>query len=356
MRKIIAFIAVNFSLMKYYIQNTSSISPQPTFETDEFLSQTTESAENLESLPAIETNYKDYVTDAGLRRRMSRIVKMGVAAALNCLKNSSVENPDAIITATGLGCLTDTEKFLNAIVANDEQLLNPTSFIQSTFNTIGAQIALILKNHNYNFTYVHRGFSFETAMLDAMMQLADNEAQNVLVGAVDEITPISFQVMKRMGFWRNGAKMGEGAQFFMLSSIPSEKDYAVLKAISTFLLPENELSAETEIGLFLEKNGTTLQKIDLVLYGNCGDPKQDVPFEILKQGIFNGIPSATFKQLCGEYQTASSFGLWCAANILHKQEIPSTLHPQGKPKKIEKILMYNVYRNTNHSLFLLERK
>ncbi len=245
--------------MKYYIQSISSISPQPTFETDEFLSQTADSAENL---PAIEPNYKDYVTDAGMRRRMSRIVKMGVAAALNCLKSSSVENPDAIITATGLGCLTDTEKFLNTLWANDEQLLNPTSFIQSTFNTIGAQIALILKNHNYNFTYVHRGFSFETALLDAMMQLADGEAENVLVGAVDEITPTSFQVMKRMGFWRNGAKMGEGAQFFMLSSIPSEKDYAVLKAVSTFLLPESKQSIEAEIALFLEKNNITPQEID----------------------------------------------------------------------------------------------
>ncbi len=339
--------------MKYYIQSISSISPQPTFETDEFLSQTADSAENL---PAIEPNYKDYVTDAGMRRRMSRIVKMGVAAALNCLKSSSVENPDAIITATGLGCLTDTEKFLNTLWANDEQLLNPTSFIQSTFNTIGAQIALILKNHNYNFTYVHRGFSFETALLDAMMQLADGEAENVLVGAVDEITPTSFQVMKRMGFWRNGAKMGEGAQFFMLSSIPSEKDYAVLKAVSTFLLPESKQSIEAEIALFLEKNNITPQEIDLILLGNSGDPKQDLPLEIVKQEIFEGTPSATFKQLCGEYQTASSFGLWCAANILKKQEIPSVLCPQGKPEKIEKILMYNVYRNTNHSLFLLERE
>ncbi|MDR1730294.1 MAG: beta-ketoacyl synthase chain length factor [Prevotellaceae bacterium] len=342
--------------MKHYIQSISSISPQHTFETDEFLSQVTDYAENPEYLPAIEPNYKDYVTDAGMRRRMSRIVKMGVAAALDCLKNSPVKNPDAIITATGLGCLTDTEKFLHTLAANDEQLLNPTSFIQSTFNTIGAQIALILKNHNYNFTYVHRGFSFESAILDAMMQLDEGEAQNVLAGAVDEITPTSFRVMKRMGFWRNGAKMGEGAQFFMLSSAPSEKDFAVLKAVSAFLLPENQPYAKTEIRLFLEKNNTMPQEIDLILLGNSGDAKQDAPFEILKQGFFGKTPSATFKQLCGEYQTASSFGLWCAANILKRQEIPSALLPNGKPEKMEKILIYNVYRNTNHSLFLLEKK
>lgn len=338
----------------YYIQNISSISPQHTFETDNFLSSPVGS-ENPEYLSAIEPDYKNYITDAGLRRRMSRVVKMGVAAALDCVKNSSVENPDAIITATGLGCLVDTEKFLNAVVANNEQLLNPTAFIQSTFNTIGAQIALILKNHNYNFTYVHRGFSFESAVLDAVMQLKDEEAQSVLVGAVDEITPTSFQVMKRMGFWSDGANMGEGAQFFMLSSHSSGKDYAKLKAVSTFLLPEKEKNAENQIKTFLEKNETTIKDIDLILLGNSGDPKQDALLTVAEQGLFKGIPSATFKHLCGEYQTASSFGLWCAANILKKQELPLALNPKGTPSNMKKILIYNIYRNTNHSLFLLEK-
>ena len=342
--------------MEYYIQNVTSISPQPTFETDDFLSQPVSVESDTESLPAIEPNYKDYITDAGLRRRMSRIVKMGVAAAMNCVKNAAIENPDAIITATGLGCLTDTGKFLNTMVVNNEQLLNPTSFIQSTFNTIGAQIALILKNHNYNFTYVHRGFSFESAVLDAIMQLEDGEANSVLVGSVDEITPTSFQLMKRMGFWRHGAKMGEGAQFFILSAIPSPNDYALLKAVSTFLLPKKNGQAETTITDFLTKNKIDKQDIDLILFGKSGDFSQDLPFTLLEQGLFNHIPSATFKHLCGEYQTASSFGLWCAANILKRQAIPAALNPTGKPEKIERILVYNVYRNTNHSLFLLNKK
>ena len=52
--------------------------------------------------------------------------------------------PDAIITGTGLGCLEDTEKFLTAMVTNKEEFLTPTSFIQSTHNTVSAQIALLL--------------------------------------------------------------------------------------------------------------------------------------------------------------------------------------------------------------------
>ena len=73
--------------------------------------------------------------------------------------------PEAIITATSLGCLADTEKFLSSMVNNEPSMLNPTPFIQSTFNTIGGQLALITGNKGANITYVHRGFSFERCFI-----------------------------------------------------------------------------------------------------------------------------------------------------------------------------------------------
>lgn len=36
-------------------------------------------------------------------------------------------------------------------------------------------------------TYVHRGLSFESALLDGMMRIWEGD-ENVLVGAIDEIT------------------------------------------------------------------------------------------------------------------------------------------------------------------------
>ena len=58
---------------------------------------------------AQEPDYKQMITNANLRRRMSRMIKMGVACGLECLKDISPEKVDAIITATGLGCLADTD-------------------------------------------------------------------------------------------------------------------------------------------------------------------------------------------------------------------------------------------------------
>lgn len=84
-----------------------------------------------------EPDYKTLIPDATLRRRMSRIVRMGVATGMQCLNKFPNAPVDAILTATGYGCLGDTEKFMNTLLDNHEQMLTPTAFIQSTFNTIG---------------------------------------------------------------------------------------------------------------------------------------------------------------------------------------------------------------------------
>lgn len=164
----------------------------------------------------LKTDIKALIPDPMVRRRMSRIVKRGVSVGMECLLTAGADTIDAIITATGFGCLDDSEKFLRNIIENDEQLLNPTPFIQSTFNTVGGQIGLLCKNHCYNMTYTHRGRSFESALLDAVLLLDAGEAHNVLLGAFDETTPTQHKIMERMGLWRR-AQAGEGAYFFVVS-------------------------------------------------------------------------------------------------------------------------------------------
>lgn len=329
----------------------SAISPQHTFATEAFLTETV--APGGSRFAALDPDYKSCIKEAGLRRRMSRVIRMGVASALHCVEGAQGVLPGAIITATGLGCLSDTEKFLRSIVENEEKLLNPTSFIQSTFNTIGGQIALLLKCPCYNFTYVHRGFSFESAVLDAMMQLADGDAAHVLVGGFDEATDVEYRVMERLGFWRSGAVMGEGAQFFMLSSEPSPQDAAQLLGLRTFMADKADFALEA--AALLASCGTDWDEVDLVLSGESGDPNMDASLLAWKAQLPVALPTASFKHLCGEYPTASSFALWCAANVLKRQVVPVALRPSGKPDGVRKVLVFNSYRGNNCSLFLLER-
>jgi len=186
--------------MEIYIKGIGNISPQNTFNNDFFLEEIAEYSD--EHLKCIEPDYKKYIKPV-LLRRMSRIIKMGIYAAKISLDDAEVSIPDAIITGTGLGCIEDTEKFLFSMIKDNESFLPPTPFIQSTHNTISSQIALLLKCHNYNNTYVHRGISFESALIDSMMLLKENFANNVLTGGADEITHNSFLITKRLGHWKN---------------------------------------------------------------------------------------------------------------------------------------------------------
>ena len=178
-------------MKEIFITGLGNVSPQKTFDNSSFLEEVMHFSSN--QLRCQDPNYKDFVP-ADMLRRMSRIIKFGVAAGKKCLADAGGGIPDAIITGTGLGCIEDTEKFLTNMIRSKEEFLTPTSFIQSTHNTVSAQIALLLKCHNYNFTYVHRGFSFESALLDSMLRLESGESNNVLLGAMDEMTPNTFQI------------------------------------------------------------------------------------------------------------------------------------------------------------------
>ena len=185
--------------MKIYIRSASCISPQETLNSQLFSSDAKEY--NAGILNAIEPDYKN-ILDVKQMRRMSRIIRIGLAAATKALKEADKENADAIITGTAYGCMQDSESFLKKIIEQDEELLSPTSFIQSTHNTVGAQIALMLKCYNYNNTFVHRGFSFEHALLDAMLCLMKIEAKNILAGSADEMTDFTFSFFKRFGLYK----------------------------------------------------------------------------------------------------------------------------------------------------------
>ncbi len=181
---------------------------------------------NITSDSQVVTDVKVLVPDAGVRRRMSRVIRMAVSTAVECVGGiEGIDGLDAIITATGYGCLADSERFLRNVISDKEDLLNPTPFIQSTFNTVGGQIALLRHNHCYNMTYVNRIHSFEDALLDAFMRAEDGEGGRMLVGAFDERTDSQYEIMKRMGLWRKH-DCGEGSVFVLLTSQKEDSSIA----------------------------------------------------------------------------------------------------------------------------------
>lgn len=174
-----------------------------------------------------EPDYKEVITDANSRRRMGRLLKMAVWCGLKSLDGVPSERVAGIITSTGAGFMKDTISFGSSIFDREETLLNPSPFMQSTFNTASGYIALIRKIHAYNTTYVQRADGFAASLVDAAMLLDDAGEGNVaLVGAFDEVTPEVDVIRQRLGLYRvedGFLPLGEGAAAFLLSAaIPTD--------------------------------------------------------------------------------------------------------------------------------------
>lgn len=174
-----------------------------------------------------EPDYKEVITDANSRRRMGRLLKMAVWCGLKSLDGVPSERVAGIITSTGAGFMKDTISFGSSIFDREETLLNPSPFMQSTFNTASGYIALIRKIHAYNTTYVQQADGFAASLVDAAMLLDDaGEGNVVLVGAFDEVTPEVDVIRQRLGLYRVGdgfLPLGEGAAAFLLgAAIPTD--------------------------------------------------------------------------------------------------------------------------------------
>lgn len=351
--------------MKVFIRSASAISPQETFDHKLFSAGAKEY--HNDSLDIIEPDYTN-ILDARQLRRMSKVVRIGVAAAMKCLLEVQEKNIDAIVTGTGYGCMEDSEAFLKNIVMQDEQMLSPTAFIQLTQNSIAAQIALILKCHSYNNTFVHRGFSFEYALLDAMMLLNENKANNVIAGSADEITEFTISVLKRFGLYKQspvnnldlyasntkGTIAGQGSAFYLLSNQPSANDLAIVDGIEVFYKPLDKVDIKKHIRQFLLFQKLDEKDIDLVITGKNGDPKTDSVYNELQTDIFKDMPCINYKHLCGEYPTAASFAMWLAANIINYNKLPGCFENDNIiTKDLKRVLICNSYQGKYYSLILL---
>ena len=341
------------------------VSSQETYDTSFLESVEINTTENI--VYAKQPSYKELIPPAAARR-MAKGVKMGLAASTKALKEANVEVPDAIITGTGMGCIEDSEKFLKALIDNNEEYLTPTNFIQSTHNTVGAQIALGLGCKGYNFTYVNGSISFESALLDAKLQLENEEENTILVGAADETSSHTMELFKLVNIIKkesdqpysvlnsnsSGVVYSEGATFVTLENVKKESSYAVLEALQI----QNDLNVnevENFISSFLEKNNLKIQDIDIVVLGNNGDINFDTYYTAVGS-LFDQIPQVYYKHLSGEFNTASAFGFWVAASILKNQAIPQVVKMNSIEKaNFSKVLLYNQFQGKDHSLVLLSK-
>jgi 3-oxoacyl-[acyl-carrier-protein] synthase II len=351
-----------------YINGIGILSPQRTFVNTEFLEEVINYNNNI--LTCVTPDFKEYMSPVQLRR-LSRMLRIGMTAATICLKDAGIQVPDGIATATGYGFLEETEKFLKELLERNETQLTPTYFIQGTYNALAGLVALSVKCTGYNNTYVSKGFAFENALHDCMLRLADNNSLNLLVGSYDESATVQYTAGLRehhfkkeptnsLDIFKNktaGCLHGEGSAFFDLSGQPSASTWCSVEGLKLYYLPESAEELGEGISSFLKKHNISETDIDVVISGMSGDSSRDQLLEQLEKILFTKTPLVYFKHLCGEYCTATSFGMWLASCILKKQHVPDVVKSSTAsfPDDIQTILLVNHYLNRNYSILLLKR-
>ncbi len=318
---------------------------------------------------SLEPDYKPFINPIAARR-MGKLIKRAIATSLLAKQKACIHDFDAIITGTGLGCIENTEKFLSAMVNDGEQFLQPTYFMQSTHNTISSQIALNQKCNGYNCTYSHRGTSFECALSDAFLQLSLGKIQNALVGAHDEMTPDYFNMLGKIGCWKDGeinenilkqsnskgSFAGETSVSIVLGTQKQDNSLCKLLDVEMLYKPTDAKMQQVLLSLL---NNSNLQNtdVDVVFVGLSGDEKWDRVYMQFIQTYFPTSAVAWYKHIFGESFTSPSFGMYVGAECIAKGFIPSFMNYKEN-KRIEipqNVLIYNHFQNINHSLILLRK-
>lgn len=317
---------------------------------------------------AIAPDYRTIIPGSEARR-LSTGMKMSIAATKAAMEQAGVEQVDAVITGTGMGCIRDSEKFLRAILDNDEQFLTPTPFIQSTHNSVAGHLARMLACTGYNFTYVHGSNSFASSVIDGMMQLRNGDAEVVLIGGVDELGDHSTELHRRNGHIKgkpvpsagllasttSGTLFGEGTGFFVLSNVKGLATYAELLAAKAWHRT-GTASIEQHVLDFLRENGLTSEDVDAVVLGRNGDGDYDDYYNTLSEGLFKQHTQLAYKHHTGEFHTAPTFALYLAARVLERGAVPAAYLVKNPPSgTIRTILQYDQYRGVDHSLTLLRK-
>ena len=248
---------------------------------------------------SLDPNFRDWLNPLE-SRRMGKILKRALVTAQKVMHDSGVQQPDAVITGTGLGCIENTELFLDQLCREGEEMLKPTYFMQSTHNTISSLISIHDHLHGYNTTYSHKSVSFDSALLDAFTQLRLGDIRTALVTGNDEMTPSYFNILQRAGYVGQPGQVaaGETSVAMMLTTDPADA-----------------LCEIEEVSMSVRGVQQPLAPADLLVLGTNGVPQNDQLYREVAQQM-PGVETFEYKRLFGESYTVSGLGVYAAAHLL----------------------------------------
>ena len=271
------------------------------------------------------------------RRRLTRIIQMAVLAARRCHAPDAAQRV-AVALGTGLGSVDEGSILLENWIAKEEREPAPARFPGSVHNAPAAQIAIDLGAHGLNSAPTAADISFEGALWQGRSQLAADEADCALVGAVDELNKYPLGVGKRWGFWTEQHRPGEGAVVARIVRDPSRRgnEGEALARVTALRLGRFRRPFEVAREVEWIAAAVDLTKVAALFSGAKGWPGLEDYYHsvaaALSARVGRELDHLTYKQECGEFGAASAFGFTAALEWVRKNQrgaLLYTLSPRG---------------------------
>jgi hypothetical protein len=243
--------------------------------------------------------------------------------ALIAAKHAHKPDPSqrvAVAIGTGMGCMGAAGTFIQNQIALDEREPMPALFPGSVHNAAAGQVAMDQDAQALNSAPTTGEISFECALWQAMRQLANDEADCALAGSVDELNKYLLSIGKRWGMWTETTRPGEAAVVACL--VPSKHAIEPLATVARVRLGRYRRPFEAAREVDWIANTVDLAGVDVLLSGAGGFPALN-PFydgvakEFAKRSP-NRVEHQTYKQLCGEFHSASAFGFSVAVDLVRR--------------------------------------
>lgn len=265
-----------------------------------------------------------------LIRRLKRLPRLAlVLAAATLGSDRSTGVPTAIFLGTGWGALSETHDFLERLTSSNEQFPSPTDFVGSVHNAPASQIAIWAETTGANITVSGGNHSFEQALLAADLILGDHDAPALVLG-VDEgheqLSPLFDASIPA------GSPLADGGGALLVSR---RHDGAAGLISTPFYRCCRDPEAIAALLSWYGGSDAIRSRCGAILAGFPAD-RRAAGEEQLSRFLAMAettVPVLRYRELVGEFASASAVAAVLAWQLLVHGEIPASL-AQGPPRTL----------------------
>ncbi len=123
------------------------------------------------------------------KRRWAKLQQIALDSsvqALTSLKNALNPERTAVCFGTGMGMVSETQRFIESVIKTNEAEPLPSAFTNSVHNAPSSAVSLMFGLKGLNSASTAKEISFESALKQAWREINSSASDSALVGACDE--------------------------------------------------------------------------------------------------------------------------------------------------------------------------